>query len=121
MDDDPDAPVAAAIAERRGRAEARAAALARDLEDIVERSAEASRDDEHDPEGATIGFERAQVVALLDAARREVTALDAAAARLAAGRHGTCERCGGAIPPERRVARPTSPYCVPCAALDDPS
>lgn len=116
MDHDPDAQVAAAIAERRARAEARATALGRDLADIVERSEESSRDDEHDPEGATIGFERAQVTALLDAARDEVAALDAAARRLADGRHGTCERCGAPIPAERRIARPTSRFCVGCAA-----
>lgn len=110
-----DAQVAAGIAERRVRALARAEALARDLADIVERSAEASRDDEHDPEGATIGFERAQVTALLDAAHAEVAALEAAAVRLDAGTHGICANCGVAIPDERRIARPTSRICVTCA------
>lgn len=103
------------IESRRVRARERAATLQRDLEDIIERSEDASRDDEHDPEGATIGFERAQVAALLDAAHRELAALDEAAARMAAGTHGTCSRCGGAIPFERRLARPTATTCVGCA------
>jgi DnaK suppressor protein len=43
------------------RAEATAAisALARDFDGIVDAAASAGTDDEHDPEGATIAFERA--------------------------------------------------------------
>jgi hypothetical protein len=48
------------IAELRRRATSRLAALERDHDAIVTGSADAVRDDEHDPEGATIAFERAQ-------------------------------------------------------------
>ena len=107
--------VGEAIEARRVRARERAAALQRDLDDIIERSEDASRDDEHDPEGATIGFERAQVAALIDAAHRELKDLDTATARLQAGIHGICAWCGGEIPVERRLARPTATTCVACA------
>jgi DnaK suppressor protein len=103
----------------RGRAERRIAALTRDLEDIVERSAEAVRDDEHDPEGATIAFERAQVAAVLDATRTKLAEVDHAndrLQRLQPGEPVRCERCGSAIPVERLLARPTSRTCVRCAA-----
>lgn len=80
-------------------------------------------DDEHDPEGATIGFERAQVTALVAAARRHLGEIDAAEARLRAGTHGICERCGDRIADERIVARPTARRCIRCAEEpgdDDP-
>jgi DnaK suppressor protein len=106
----------AAIAARRARAEERARALAGDFDDIVTASADAVRDDEHDPEGATIAFERAHVSALLAAARAQLEALDAAEARLGGPGAGRCERCDGAIAFERLLARPATTRCVGCAA-----
>jgi DnaK suppressor protein len=106
----------ALLAERRERAEQRLDALARDFDDIVERSSDASRDDEHDPEGATIAFERAQVGALVAAAEQELVDVDRAVERLEAGVHDRCEVCGGPIPHERLRARPTARTCVGCAA-----
>jgi DnaK suppressor protein len=101
--------------QERARTLARITALTRDFDDIVERSSDASRDDEHDPEGATIAFERAQVSALLAAAKGQLADLDAAEQRLREGEHDTCEGCGGPIPEERRLARPTTRTCVTCA------
>src|SRR5262249_7069644 len=46
-------------------------ALQRDFNEIVESSELAPPDDEHDPEGVTIAYERAQVSALLDQARED--------------------------------------------------
>jgi DnaK suppressor protein len=100
----------------RRRAEARLAALTRDLDDIVERSNDAARDDEHDPEGATIAFERAQVSALLADTRRHLDALAVAETRVRDGHHDRCERCGGPIPAERHEVRPTATTCVRCAS-----
>jgi RNA polymerase-binding transcription factor DksA len=93
------------------------AALTRDLDDIIEASRSSNADDEHDPEGATIAFERAQVSALLAGAREHLADVDAALARLAAGTYGRCSVCGRPIPPERLVARPSADRCVSCAAL----
>jgi DnaK suppressor protein len=98
----------------RDRTRARIAGLERDLSRLFDATAD-SPDDEHDPEGATIGFERAQVAALLDAARRQLAELDHVAARLASGEVGTCERCGGLIGAERLEARPATRVCVGCA------
>jgi hypothetical protein len=46
------------------RAEARSAALLVQIEALAEQQALATHDDEHDPEGVTIGFERAQLLGL---------------------------------------------------------
>ncbi len=73
-------------------------------------------DDEHDPEGTTLAFERAQVDALLDAAQRHLTDLDAALARVDDGTYGVCAVCGEPIPAERLAARPATPTCVRCAS-----
>ena len=108
--------IARALEDERVRAQERIEALTRDFEDIVERSADAARDDEHDPEGSTIAFERAQVAALIDAARRHLGDIEVAESRLAAGDHGRCQACGRTIPTERHRARPTARTCVDCSA-----
>src|SRR5690349_10661804 len=92
-------------------------ALDRRLTGIMESSAYSTNDDEHDPEGVTIAFERAQVAGLLDQARADLAALDAASDRLAAGTYEVCSRCGGPIAPERLEALPTTTRCIRCADL----
>lgn len=103
------------IVAERERTVARAAALARDFEEIVTASADAVRDDEHDPEGATIAFERAQVSALLDDATAHLAALERAMEHLQSDDIGSCRRCGAPIGFERLMARPTATRCVDCA------
>lgn len=103
------------IATEREAAQARVVALSRDFDAIVAASADSVADDEHDPEGATIAFERAQVAALLASARRSAADLDEAGERLRGDVYGTCERCGNPIPSERLMARPTARTCVGCA------
>jgi RNA polymerase-binding transcription factor DksA len=71
-------------------------------------------DDEHDPEGATLAFERAQTAALLDQSRSRLDALDKAVQRHEQGTYGICETCGQAIPEERLAARPTARTCLRC-------
>lgn len=106
----------------RGRLEAerslvvaRLAALTSDHDAIVAASLDTNADDEHDPEGATIAFERSQVGALIRQARAHLAEVSAALDRLAAGTYGTCEACGSAIPSDRLEARPTARRCVTCA------
>ena len=108
--------VRAALAAERESTSVRVADLARSLDDIVEAAALEVPDDEHDPEGHTIGFERAQVAALLEAARSHLADLDRAAARLAAGAYGDCGWCSRPIAHERLLALPTAQACVTCAA-----
>lgn len=100
----------------RADAVARIVALERELGVIVDASVAVAVDDEHDPEGATIAFERSQVAALLDQAREGLAGLDAALRRLDEGTYGTCQRCGRAIAPGRLEARPAATLCIECAA-----
>lgn len=90
-------------------------ALRGDYDGVVAASLDSNADDEHDPEGATIAYERSQLGALIEQAERHVADVRAALARVAEGRYGTCERCGRPIPSERLEARPTARTCVGCA------
>ena len=90
-------------------------ALRRDFDRFVEASQSVSTDDEHDPEGATIAFERAQVAALLEQTERRLAELDAAVARLDDGGYGVCVSCGGPIAAERLAVRPAATTCIRCA------
>jgi DnaK suppressor protein len=92
----------------------RLAALTDDFAQVVAASRDTNADDEHDPEGATIAFERSQVDALVRASRKALEEVDAALERLVAGRYGICETCGRPIVPERLEARPTARTCVSC-------
>jgi DnaK suppressor protein len=100
------------------RAEAleRVAALRADLDEILSSASSTTGDDEHDPEGATVGFERAQAQALLDQARARLEEIDAALVRAQDGRYGDCVVCGRPIGAERLAARPSTDRCVHCAA-----
>lgn len=105
----------AALLERRAEAEERLSAHTRTFHDIVDAAANANVDDEHDPEGTTIAFERSQVDALAHRAHDALAEISAALARLDDGSYGVCERCGEPIPIERLRARPTARRCVGCA------
>lgn len=72
-------------------------------------------DDEHDSEGATVGFERARVAGLLARARTHIADLEAAAARRSDGTYGRCSSCGGQIGAERLAALPATRVCIRCA------
>ena len=99
----------------RAAATAAISALTRDFDGIVEATSSAATDDEHDPEGATIAFERAQVMSLLERARGRLADVDLALARIADGSYGTCERCGEPIGAGRLAARPAARTCIRCA------
>lgn len=96
----------------RDEARARIAALEAQIASIVETASSSSGDDEHDPEGQTIAYDRAQAQALLARARADLAEVDAAFARLDAGTYGICEVCGREIPGERLEARPAARRCV---------
>jgi DnaK suppressor protein len=99
----------------RDAARAQIAALTREFDAVVDASRQSNADDEHDPEGATIAFERQQVAALLESARRRLADVEAALERRAAGGYGICETCGRPIAPERLTARPAARTCIDCA------
>ena len=106
---------AALAAEQRATVE-QVAGLEREFGQIVAASQADNADDEHDPEGATIAYERQHVAALLAQAREHLDAIDEALARLAGGGYGRCEGCGQPIAPERLAARPPATRCVACAS-----
>ncbi|MGL5851037.1 MAG: TraR/DksA family transcriptional regulator [Phycicoccus sp.] len=86
-----------------------------DMERLHAASRDSNADDEHDPEGQTIAYERSQLAALIDSAQRRLVELDAAAARLADGTWGCCEVCAEPIAVARLEARATARTCVRCA------
>jgi DnaK suppressor protein len=82
---------------------------------IREARGDATADDEHDPEGATLSMEWSRAEGRRAAALRELRELDAALARVAAGTYGICRSCGERIPPARLRLLPAATVCVPCA------
>ena len=104
----------------RARAGQRVAALEREFAGIAEAAGAGGTDDEHDPEGATLAFERQHTAALLDQARERLAAIDVALARLEDGRYGRCDRCGQPIGADRLAARPAALTCIRCAVLPEP-
>ncbi|MBP0458914.1 TraR/DksA family transcriptional regulator [Streptomyces bomunensis] len=105
------------MAEKRESTARLVASLTRLWDDVVAASALTGDDDEHDPEGQTVAFERAQLRDTLKQARGDLEALDRAASRVAGGEYWVCERCGGPIAAARLAARPTATCCIDCAGL----
>jgi len=112
---DPTMAALQALTAERSRTLTLCQALHDDFDSIVEASASSNADDEHDPEGATVAFERAQVLALLAQSRTRLDEIDRAIQRCERGDYGICESCGGAIPAERLVARPSARSCLRCS------
>ncbi len=101
----------------RNRTLRRIANLEREFAGIVASASGRSSggDDEHDPEGATVAFERQHVAALLEQARSRLASVEAALRKLDAGEYGTCEVCGEPIGAQRLAARPVAVTCIRCA------
>ncbi len=106
---------ASMLAAERARLTDQVAALHREFDRVVEASTSSNADDEHDPEGSTIAFERAQVSALLGQSRERLAEVERALEHVAAGDYGTCTRCGRPIAVERLLARPSASLCIDCA------
>ena len=107
--------IRSALVAELGRTEEQAVSLARQFDDIVVAAEMSNTDDEHDPEGTTIAFERAQVSALHSQAIRDAAALQRTLADLDDKEFGACEECGDQIGFERLVALPATRRCVECA------
>lgn len=101
----------------RYRALDRITELERQFAAIVTSASEGSAggDDEHDPEGATVAFERQHIAALAAQARAHLAEIDAALGKIETGKYEICDVCGGPIGAERLAARPASLICVRCA------
>ena len=111
-----DAWVLARLEAQRADTLDRLGSLRADFDGMVAASVDSNADDEHDPEGSTIAFERAQVGSLIEQARRQLDDIEDARKKLAAGRYGLCESCGQSIAPARLEARPIARTCIECAA-----
>jgi RNA polymerase-binding transcription factor DksA len=103
------------LAAERARTVQQITSLQRGFDDIVAASEQVATDDEHDPEGHTIAWERQQVAALLESARARLAEVELAIRRIEGGDYGRCEACGRPIPDERLEAVPTASRCVACA------
>ena len=108
--------VRARLAEERESTRLQLEALTAEVGRIVDAARDVATDDEHDPEGATIAYERARTAALAEQARAHLADLDTALEQLEAGGYGRCVVCGGEISPERLEARPVSTTCITCAS-----
>jgi DnaK suppressor protein len=86
------------------------------FDEIVASSRDSNADDEHDPEGSTIAFERAQLDAVVKQTRHQLAEIEAAIERLASKTYGVCETCGRPIAPARLEARPVARTCLTCAS-----
>ena len=117
MHDDGDMdPARTRLEAERARTLHRLAALTDDFDAIVSASRDTNADDEHDPEGTTIAFERSQVSTLVRQVQQHLAEVDAAFERLDAGTYGMCEGCGQPIGEGRLEARPVARTCIACAA-----
>ena len=105
----------ARLNELRTAAIRRTASLVSSFDGIVEATRDVATDDEHDPEGHTIAWERQPIAALLDEARTALADIDAAEQRLDDGGYGICATCGLRISDERLDALPATSTCVDCA------
>ena len=95
--------------------EAELSRLERDHATLINASESSNADDEHDPEGATIAFEREQLVSIMTRVRRTVADQRQALSDLAEGRYGICADCAEPIDPARLEARPQARLCITCA------
>lgn len=100
------------LAAERDRTLQRLSDLTHDFESVVSASRDTNADDEHDPEGATIAFERSQIAALARQARQHLDEVESALSRIHAGSYGLCETCGRPISQERLEARPAAGACI---------
>lgn len=90
----------------------RLAALRREYAEVVDATEMSNSDDEHDPEGSTIAYERSQIASFIAQAEAHLAEIEAAQRRVVDGTYGLCEVCGRPIPVGRLEARPTATTCV---------
>jgi RNA polymerase-binding transcription factor DksA len=110
-------PWASALLEtERAQTISRLNALTAEFDSIVVASLGANGDDEHDPEGATVAFERERTAALRAQTEAYLGDLDRARARVTDGTYGTCRSCRKPIAAERLQVLPATELCVACSA-----
>jgi DnaK suppressor protein len=104
------------LAAERTDAQRLIASLSSDIVDLSEAREGDNSDDEHDPEGSTLAFERSQASTLLTESRNRLEEIAEAESRIEAGTFGICTNCGKPIAEARLEARPYAALCVNCAS-----
>lgn len=99
---------------------ANASAATRNMRLISDARDGSSTDDEHDPEGVTLAFERSHEASMVERSERGVAEATAALKRLDDGGYGICAECGGDIAVKRLDARPATTLCIDCARRQSP-
>jgi DnaK suppressor protein len=89
--------------------------IALEMGAFVDARRDTATDDEHDPEGPTLAFERSQSSAILAQSRQHLAEIDAALIRMDEGTYGLCRNCGDAIAVGRLQVRPQASLCIRCA------
>ena len=108
--------VRALLLAERAETSSQLEALTDEVGRFVDAARDVATDDEHDPEGSTIAYERARTAALVEQARAHLAAIEVALERVAQGSYGLCVSCGEEISAERLEARPVSTTCIRCAS-----
>jgi DnaK suppressor protein len=104
-----------ALASQLDAAQSQLAQLTRDLDGMMLASQSSNADDEHDPEGSTIAFEREQLSTVAQHVRSRISGFEQALVRIESGTYGICVSCGGPIAAGRLDARPDASTCIACA------
>ena len=86
-----------------------------EMDAFVSARRDTATDDEHDPEGPTLAFERSQSSAILGQSQQHLIEIDAALLRIDDGRYGLCTSCGNEIALGRLQVRPQAALCIRCA------
>jgi DnaK suppressor protein len=107
--------VRAQIRAEQRRLQSLVESLTANFDDLTEAADASPPDDEHDPEGHTIAFERSQLSGRRSEYLHAIAELAAAEVRLDDAQSSLCDVCGEPIPHERRLAVPTATRCVVCA------
>ena len=83
----------ARLDEERDALRKRASQLTDDMAALIAASRDSNADDEHDPEGQTIAYERSQLSAVTNQTLDHLREVEAALERVSAGTYGACEVC----------------------------
>ena len=67
-------------------------------------------------EGTSMAVDRMEQVAAHDKLQAQLADVERALAKLAEASYGACDRCGGAIAPERLETLPWAVLCIECAS-----
>jgi DnaK suppressor protein len=95
----------------------RVATTVAELYHLAAAAAGSNTDDEHDPEGSTLAFERAQLMASLERSRAQQVEVEDAFRRIATNCYGRCDHCDAVIDDERLIAVPAARRCIRCATV----